>query len=293
MPHPRKPDRPSPRPSRPARPHAQRDAAPAPGHATPTAWTAEADWYDQLVGDEGSEFHQHVIHPGVLRLLQVQTGETVLDVGCGQGVLCRLLHARGAQVTGVDLSRPMLEIARQRSDPAIEFIHLDAAALKESPSLRGRFHAAVSVLALQNISELKATLAGMAQCLLPAPTSRLVLVLNHPAFRIPRATSWGWDDGEGKQYRRVDHYLLPRREPIVTHPGKAPGRYTWSFHRPLQDYVKALRQVGLAVDALEEWASHKHSDSGPRAKAENVARKEIPMFMALRAVRVSTPTGGE
>ena len=42
------------------------------------------------------------------------------------------------------------------------------------------------------------------------------------------------------------------------------------------------------VDALEEWTSHKTSDSDPRAAAENAARKEIPLFLALRAVKVCT-----
>jgi hypothetical protein len=36
---------------------------------------------------------------------------------------------------------------------------------------------------------------------------------------------------------------------------------------------------------MEEWPSHKQSTSGPRAPAENTARKEIPMFLALRAVK--------
>jgi hypothetical protein len=43
----------------------------------------------------------------------------------------------------------------------------------------------------------------------------------------------------------------------------------------------------LLIDALEEWPSHKTSTSGPRAAAENTARKEIPMFLALRAVKIS------
>jgi hypothetical protein len=41
---------------------------------------------------------------------------------------------------------------------------------------------------------------------------------------------------------------------------------------------------------MEEWTSHKVSDSGPRAPAENKARQEIPMFMAVRAVKVE-PAG--
>jgi hypothetical protein len=65
--------------------------------------------------------------------------------------------------------------------------------------------------------------------------------------------------------------------------------YTWTFHKPIEAYVKPLRTAGLLIDALEEWPSHKTSTSGPRAPAENVARKEIPMFLALRAVKVMPP----
>ena len=118
---------------------------------------------------------------------------------------------------------------------------------------------------------------------------RLVVAMMHPCFRGPRETSWGWDQAKRVQYRRVDRYLLPRKTPIVAHPGKAPDLYTWSFHKPIEGYVKALRNAGLLIDALEEWASHKVSEPGPRAAAENAARKEIPMFLALRAIKVRKP----
>jgi hypothetical protein len=74
----------------------------------------------------------------------------------------------------------------------------------------------------------------------------------------------------------------------VTRPGIDAGTYTWTFHKPIEAYVKALRNAGLLIDALEEWPSHKTSTSGPRAHAENVSRKEIPMFLAIRAVKVGS-----
>jgi hypothetical protein len=79
---------------------------------------------------------------------------------------------------------------------------------------------------------------------------------------------------------------LPRKIPIFAHPGKS-HEYTWTFHKPIEQYVKALRNAGLLIDAIEEWPSHKTSTSGPRAAAENVARKEIPMFLAIRAVKTN------
>ena len=88
----------------------------------------------------------------------------------------------------------------------------------------------------------------------------------------------------------MDRYLIPRKAPITAHPGQKTGEYTWSFHKPIEAYVKALRSAGLLIDAIEEWTSHKKSDSGPRAAAENVARKEIPMFMSIRAVKLGAST---
>ncbi len=60
-----------------------------------TDWSPVADWYDELVGDSGSEYHQKVVIPGVLRLLAAAQGDAVIDIACGQGVLCRALHGRG------------------------------------------------------------------------------------------------------------------------------------------------------------------------------------------------------
>lgn len=54
-------------------------------------------------------------------------------------------------------------------------------------------------------------------------------------------------------------------------------------HRPLQYYFKAQAKAGFAVTRPEEWISHNASDSGHRARDENPARKEIPLFLYLRA----------
>jgi ubiquinone/menaquinone biosynthesis C-methylase UbiE len=248
-----------------------------------TDWTGVAEWYDRLVGDEGSEYHREVVHPGALRLLNVKPGEPVVDVACGQGALCRLLHEKGAEVTGVDAAAPLIEAARQRGPGKIRYHAADARELSFLPS--ESFAAAACVLAIQNIQPIQPVFEGVARLLRPG--GRFVVVMMHPAFRGPKETRWGWDEAEKVQFRRVDRYLLPRKSPIVTHPGKTADVYTWTFHRPIGAYVKALRNAGLLVDALEEWPSHKTSEPGPRAAAENVARKEIPMFMALRAVKVT------
>jgi ubiquinone/menaquinone biosynthesis C-methylase UbiE len=248
-------------------------------------WADVADWYDPLVGDSGSEYHQKIVLPGALRLLAPQAGERMIDIACGQGVLCRMLAQRKIETTGIDAAESMIAAARARGPETIRYQVADA---RESIGLpAAHFHAAACLLAIQNIHPLPPVCAAVAKLLLPG--GRFVIVMTHPCFRGAKETSWGWDEKEKIQYRRVDRYLVPRKTPIVTHPGSDPTQYTWSYHRPIEDYVKSLSREGLLIDAMEEWPSHKISDSGPRAPAENTSRKEIPLFLAMRAMKIDSP----
>jgi len=255
---------------------------PQPAKGPATDWGEAAEWYDKLVGESGSEYHQKVVLPGALRLLQPRNGQDAIDIACGQGVLCRLLHDAGMKVTGVDAARELIEAARRRGPADIRYLCADARELGSLPA--DSFDAAACILAIQNIHPIGPVFSHVARLLRMG--GRFVMVMMHPAFRGPKETSWGWDLKTKSQYRRVDRYLVPRKIPIVMHPGKDAGGYTWTFHKPIESYVKALSNGGLLIDALEEWPSHKTSTSGPRAAAENIARKEIPMFMAIRAIKM-------
>jgi len=263
-------------------------AAPERAAAADTSWDHVADWYDDLIDERESDHHRDVIVPGVLRLLEPARAQRVLDLACGQGALARVLAAAGVEVTGVDAAPRMIELARKRaSGPGIRFEVGDIRALE----LLGleRFDAATCVMALADIDPIEPVFASAARAL--APGGRFIAVIPHPAFRAARQTSWGFDESEGQvqQYRRVDGYLSAGQTRIVHNPGGvASGKQaveTWSFHRPIQQYVAACAAAGLLIDRLEEWPSLRRS-SGPRAREENRARREIPMFLALRARRV-------
>ena len=65
------------------------------------------------------------------------------------------------------------------------------------------------------------------------------------------------------------------------HPGQAKSESTTSFHHNLTDLMAFAFTAGFALVGFDEWISDKKSDSGPRARAENRAREEFPLFVAM------------
>ena len=258
-----------------------------------TSWDKVADWYDELLEESPDSFQAKVILPNLLRILKIkpqksEQGESLLkiiDIACGQGYFSRALASAGAKVTGADISSELIAKAKERSPKEISF-HV-ASADKLNFAQNNSFDAALIILSLQNMENISGALSESVRVL--KPKGKLVIVLNHPAFRIPQKSSWEWDSKKGKQYRRVESYLKEYKMEIDMNPGekdKTKKQKTLSFHRPLQSYIQALHKAGLAVTSLEEWVSHKKSQKGPRSAEEDRIRKEIPMFLMLEAVKI-------
>jgi SAM-dependent methyltransferase len=96
--------------------------------------------YDQEVFVQNTEAETEFL----IGHLRLSHGARILDVGCGTGRHSVALAQRGYQVTGVDLSREMLGVARRRADSAsvaVEWIHADAAAFVKPEA----FDAAISL----------------------------------------------------------------------------------------------------------------------------------------------------
>ena len=93
--------------------------------------------------DPESEFKPlHEINP--LRLNYIDSiadlsGKTVLDVGCGGGILSEAMTARGARVTGIDLADKPLKVARLHlleSGLEVEYVKIAAEALAATSETR-------------------------------------------------------------------------------------------------------------------------------------------------------------
>jgi 2-polyprenyl-3-methyl-5-hydroxy-6-metoxy-1,4-benzoquinol methylase len=180
------------------------------------------------------------------RWLRVRPGMRVLDVGCGVGRWSRLMAARGADVTGIDLSPTMVSEARRRAAAAAtrgrsRFMVQDLATLQE----REAYELILGVTVLQHIIDddaLRSAVQRMAQSLradgvlilLEAAPERLDRTCDSATFRArPRAS-----------YRRLfEECGLEVRE--ITGVDPAPFR-TWLLPR-LPRLSAGTRLAGLAA----------------------------------------------
>ena len=285
--------------------------------AASTSWDEVSDWYDQLQSGKRNDHYHATIIPAVLRLLDPKPGERILDIACGQGVIATELVRQGCNVVGIDAAPGLIEAAKKHAaallkahpatpdkpsdkpsdKPADKPVGKSALlvgdatrlgdTLEKAKQLGKPFDKALCVMALGNIERIEPLFADLSRALRPG--GQFVLVISHPAFRVHGHSSWSFDDsaedGRAVQSRRIDSYMTPTRREIAMHPGDAPDVITMSFHRPISAYINALAKAGLLVEATDELIGQRQSEPGPRAEAENRARREIPLFLALRAVK--------
>src|SRR5579884_3179675 len=89
-------------------------------------------------------------HPSMAQFLKVigdVSGLTVLDAGCGEGYLSRILTQRGANVTGIDISPRLVEIAREK-DPEGKIAYQAADLSQPLPAYRDHFDLSASFFVL-------------------------------------------------------------------------------------------------------------------------------------------------
>ncbi|HEV8355133.1 MAG TPA: class I SAM-dependent methyltransferase [Gemmatimonadales bacterium] len=105
---------------------------------TVDALFAVSDWYEEYFGEEYLLLYPHRDEEDAERLVAALTrvaplapGARVLDVACGTGRHAAAFRARGARVTGVDLSRQLLRRARQ--DARIPVIRCDVRRIPVRP----------------------------------------------------------------------------------------------------------------------------------------------------------------
>lgn len=238
-------------------------------------WETHADWWIDGFTDGADPEYVEQILPLAAR--ELSGARRVLDVGCGDGQVTRMLTANGAGlVVGVDPTWNQIRVAHQRGDGL--FARAGAAAL---PLADASFDAVVACLVFEHIDDVDGAIAEVARVLEPGGV--FCFFLNHPLLQTPGS---GWIDDQfldpPEQYWRIGPYLVETE--TVEEVEK--DVYIRFVHRPLSRYLNTLAEHGLLLERMEEPAP----PPGFLARAVEYAEAAtIPRLLYLRLRRQGTP----
>ena len=246
-------------------------------------WNAKAAYWDEHMAD-GNQFQRELLRPALERLLELQPGDRVLDVACGNGVNARWMASLGTEVLGVDFSRVFLERARARTTPwddRITYWELDATDEAALLALgEGRFDAIVCSMAMMDMADIGPLLRASRRLL--APVGRFVFSLQHPPFNSNGVSLAGErDEADNSAFAvKVSAYLTIPPGLAAGMPGE-PSPH-WYFHRPLHELFGEFFAAGWVIDGLEEPRFSTASDDPHRLTWSNMP--DIPPVLVARAI---------
>ena len=214
-------------------------------------------------GEEGDFARQHLLNPAISRLAGSLAGKTVLDAGCGQGYLARLLAKRGARVSGLEPTGAMLDYALERERQEKLGINYVRADLSAYDGFGAQFDLVVSNMVLMDIPAYEKAIANCLAWLKPGGS--FIFSISHPCFED------SYRDFMAKSYAEVSEYLseyLIRQD------------YGYRIHRPLSHYLNAvIRQHGLVKEVVEPQLDP------VQPFAENERDRHVPSFIVIHAVK--------
>jgi len=253
------------------------------------AWERNAQWWSEYFG-EGNDFHLQLVAPPVEQLLDVKSGEHVLDIACGNGAFSRRLADLGASVTAFDFSSAFIACAKERSaDYAgrIAYHVLDASDDAQLASLgHHAFDAAVANMALMDMADIEPLARALPTLL--KPNGRFVFSIMHPCFNNNAVRLSIEDEQDGPGFRsvpsvRITKYLTAFSSKGIGIVGQpAPQTY---FHRSLHELLGPFLEQGLALTGLEERAFEDAASARGPLSWDHF--QEIPPVLVVRLSMIS------
>jgi ubiquinone/menaquinone biosynthesis C-methylase UbiE len=228
-----------------------------------------ADFYAEFAPDQ----YDAPPIPSLLEILGDASALRLLDLACGHGRLTRELARRGALVTGVDISQPLIAKAREieRAEPlGINYVHADAA----SPEvLTGeQFDGVICSFGLSDIDDLDGAIATVERVLRHGGFFAFATL--HPCYSGSQAhqATPSWPVGRGY----YDEGWWRSSTPTT---GIRPR--VGSNHRMLSTYLNTFVRHGLLIDSMIE--------PPPSAHWREIAagEEQVPIFLVARCRKIN------
>ena len=221
-----------------------------------------ADRYLAMVKDRNeTDLESDPLTMAFFGLIGDVAGLQVLDAGCGEGFVARVLSSRRAQLTAVDISQRLVDAGRAK-DPSRTIDYRVHDLSKPLPELTGRFDLVASHLVLNDVPDYLGFIATVSSLMKPA--SRAVFSLNNPYSAVHREkASTYFASGEAVIYQGLAQS----------------GVEVYHYHRTMEEYITAFGDAGLLLRSLKDI---------PPSEEMLLRRQwynEVPYLMVLEFVK--------
>ena len=221
--------------------------------------------------------------PAFFAMLPDVQGLKGLDIGCGEGHNTRMLAARGARVTALDVASTFVEAATAHVER--DGIGYLVASALDLPFADDSFDFATAFMSLMDVSSPERVLPEVARVLRPGGFVQFSIV--HPCFSPPYRKLVR-DGAEvpvaievARYFDRTDGEIetwIFSAAPEEARAGLAPFQVP-RFHRTLADWLNAIHAAGLHVERCEEPMA----DLETAARVRGLADTRIaPNFISFR-----------
>ncbi|WP_088104203.1 class I SAM-dependent methyltransferase [Halalkalibacter urbisdiaboli] len=208
-------------------------------------WDSFADTYSKKHTEQGDLHKEVFLNPTLFSLMGNVENKKVLDAGCGEGYLSRILSKSCAVVTAVDYSPRMIEIAKSRT-PKDLLIDYSQGNCEDLNTLEDKsFDLIVSNMVIQDLANYEKAFQEMYRLL--EDGGYFIFSILHPCFVTPES---GWEKTEDgrKLHWNVDKYFyegayeqrLGDKEKMLL------------FHRTLTSYINTLIKIGFVLEGIVE-----------------------------------------
>jgi ubiquinone/menaquinone biosynthesis C-methylase UbiE len=198
------------------------------------------DAYDEFAAEyaafassrEEKEIKDDPFLASFLQVIGDVSGLRVLDAGCGEGYVARILTMRGAQVTGVDISPRLIEMARAK-DPHGKITYQVADLSQPLPAYHQHFDLSASFFVLNDIPDYRGFLSTLGAVIKRG--GRAVFFLNNPYSTVLRG-------------QVIDYFDSGKAFPYLGM--AAAGVHVYYYQRTLEEYLDAGFEAGFQLQRL-------------------------------------------
>ncbi|KAK3317425.1 S-adenosyl-L-methionine-dependent methyltransferase [Cercophora scortea] len=247
-------------------------------------WNRNAEFWDQTLG-EGNDLFLDLILPTLEELADAKPGDSVLDIGTGNGIVARRFAARdGVRVVATDYSEAQIEreCAAADGDGGEWPVALDEFAGQHARE----FDIITGSMLLKELSDLKPLAEFLPKVL--KPTGRVIMANLHPCFHKPgahRVVEITENPQTGAQEIqtsiKVSRYL--NIGPVQSQALRGqPEPLIW-FHRPIHELLAPFFDAGLVVNMVREPSFQARGEDQTLAQSYHNF-PQIPMQFIFRLV---------